>query len=227
MAEFLKRDSVIAYDVLQTVSVFGFPSLLAIHAVGKFKATANVISRGGVARTVFLIALIAVMSGCAAPARLAKPDFCEDLTQTAPVDDWAEERFCLWHPIKCYKAHALRKATEQWQNDMAGKYWTAKDRNGLGDAGRHAHLMCVLAERFGAEFARGLGVAHEEDSEYRIFFRKAAPGNPCCEKVMDLHNNEIGIGLAGKPGSCEERVLSSLHLLRHSLCPAQGKGVDY
>jgi hypothetical protein len=85
----------------------------------------------------------------------------------------------------------------------------------------------MLAEQFGADFARGLSSAHEEDSEYLIFFRKAAPGNPCCEKIMDLHNNEIGILLADQPGSCEEKVLASLHLLEYSLCTDDKSGDEY
>ena len=198
--------------------------------------------------------IILTVSACAASPPLLKSDSCnaasftpsqnvyglckkevcqdgkivwmEDITQTAPVDDWAEERFCLLHPINCYRAYDLKRKTENWQKDNDGKYWTKK-RNGLGDAARHAHLACVLAERFGTDFTRGLLTAHEEDSEYLIFSRKGAPGNPCCEKVMDFHNNEIGIQLAGKPGSCEEKVLKSLNLMRHSLCPYDKKSEKY
>jgi len=219
--------------------------------MGTLKAADHIILKGGLGKGIFLIAITSVLSGCTgltpppmsdsfdivsfAPSQKVygecKREICEegkvvlveDLTQSAPVDDWAEERFCLRHPINCYKANGLKGKTEQWQKDLDGKHWK-KDRNGLGDAARHAHLMCVLAERFGVDFARGLGIAHEEDSEYLIFFRKAAPSNPCCEKVMDLYNNEIGIQLAGNPGSCAEKVLNSLHLLRHSLCPGKEKG---
>jgi len=252
---FLKEwNSVIAYGVLEFLGIFGFLSLLGILCLGMFKAAKNIVLKGGLAKSVFFIAIIFTISGCATPTLSLKSDSCdvarftpsqnvyglckkevcqdgkvvwvEDLTQTAIVDDWAEERFCLRHPINCYKANALKQKTEQWQTGMDGKYW-AKERNGLGDAARHAYLVCVLAERFGTDFARGLSTAHEEDSEYLIFFRKAAPGNPCCEKVMDLHNNEIGILLAGKPGSCEENVLTSLHLLLHSLCPYDKRSGEY
>jgi hypothetical protein len=229
-------------------------SLSGILCWGKFKPAKNIFLKGNVAKSVFFIALSLALSGCAGPTLSVKSDSCdvasftpsrkvyglckkevcqdgkvvwvEDLTQTAPVDDWAEEKFCLRHPFKCYGAYGLKRKTEQWQKELDGKYWPEK-RNGLGDAVRHAHLACVLAERFGADFARGLTAAHEEESEYLIFFRKGAPGNPCCEKVMDLHNNEIGIGLAGKSGSCEEKVLTSLHLLRNSLCPYDKKSDEY
>lgn len=145
----------------------------------------------------------------------------EDLALTAPTDDWAEEKFCLRHPVDCYRAYSI-KTESKWDQNMAdaGKYWDRKSlHNGLGDAARHAYLTCVFAEKFGADFARELGEAHELDSGYLIFSRKGESGNRCCEKVMDLFNNEIGITLASKPGTCEDKVLSSLSLLRYSICP--------
>jgi len=244
---------VIACGVLESLCIFGFLGLLGILFLETFKAADPIILKGRIVKSIFFIVILSIVSGCAGLTPPPRPDSCdiasfvssrnvhgdckkaickegkvvliEDLTQTAPVDDWAEEKFCLRHPINCYRANVLKRKTEQWQKELDGKHWK-KERNGLGDAARHAHLMCVLAERFGADFARGLGIAHEEDSEYLIFSRKAAPGNPCCEKVMDLYNNEIGILLAGNPGSCAEKVLNSLHLLRHSLCPGKEKGSE-
>jgi hypothetical protein len=239
--------------VVESLCIFGFLSLLGILCLETFKAADPIILKGRIAKSIFFIAILSIVSGCAGLTPPPRSDSCdiasfvpsrnvygdckkeickegkvvliEDLTRMAPVDDWAEEKFCLRHPINSYQANVLKRKTEQWQKEMDGKHWK-KERNGLGDAARHAHLMCVLAERFGADFARGLGRAHEEDSEYLIFSRKAAPGNPCCEKVMDLYNNEIGILLAGNPGSCAEKVLNSLHLLRHSLCPGKEKGTE-
>lgn len=219
---------------------------------GIFKAAKAIVSERGFVKIVFLIALISTLYGCAAPIRSLQSGSCnesdfvpsltaclnckreicqdgkivlvEDLAPTAPVSDWAEERFCLRHPISCYKAYALKRILEQWQKDLVGKYWANEEiHNGLGDAARHAYLMCELAEQFGVDFARALGVAHEEDSEYLIFVQMGVPGNPCCEKATDLYNNEIGIMLAGKPGSCEEKTLNSLPLLRHSLCATKDK----
>ena len=144
----------------------------------------------------------------------------EEISQTALTEDWAEERFCLLHPFNCYEAYEI-KQTSKWDQKIAdsGKYWDRKSLyNGLGDAARHAFLMCIFTEKFGVDFARGLGIAHEQDSGYLMFSRKGGAGNACCEKVMDLFNNEIGIMLANKPGTCEEKVLDSLHLLRYSLC---------
>jgi hypothetical protein len=89
----------------------------------------------------------------------------------------------------------------------------------LGDAVRHVFIMCRVAERLGGEFARGLGVAHEDDSGYLTFSRIGGPYNPCCEREMDLFNNEVGIALAAEPGVCEDKVFSALERLRHSRCP--------
>lgn len=203
-------------------------------------------------KIVYLAAMLSIISGCVASTRSLNSGACiddsfvsqntpgdckkevcingnivsiEDLSQAAPVDDWAEEKFCLLHPINCYKAYTIKK-TSKWDQNMAdlGKYWGRKSlHNGLGDAARHTYLMCIFAEQFGVDFARGLGVAHEEDSGYLIFSHKGGTGNPCCEKVTDLYNNEIGILLAGKPGTCEDKVLNSLHLLRYSLCEEEKK----
>ncbi len=201
----------------------------------------------GAARLVAPAVLLILLAGCVTPVRTVRSGPCderefvpsptacldckqeicrdghivllEDLTATAPVDDWAEEKFCLRYPFNCYRAYALKQKLERWQKDLVGTYWANEGlHNGLGDAARHAYFMCELTERYGEAFARALGVAHEEDSEYLIFVRMGIPGNPCCEKASDLYNNEIGISLAGHPGSCEEKALRSLHRLRHSQC---------
>lgn len=240
-------DHLIAYGILEALGIFGCLSLAGILAVGLFQAAIQLAVRRRTAQMAVLLATSALLSACApampalqsgscneadfAPSPYAclacKQEMCidgqivrvDDLTPTAPVDDWAEERFCLQHPIDCYRAYALKQKLERWQKDLVGTYWADEGlHNGLGDGARHAYLMCELTERYGADFARALGVAHEEDSEYLIFVRMGVPGNPCCEKATDLYNNEVGIMLAGKPGSCEEKTLRSLHLLRHSTC---------
>jgi hypothetical protein len=76
----------------------------------------------------------------------------------------------------------------------------------------------LLTEQFGALFAKGLLDAHEEDSSVMFGFGKAVAGNRCCDKLMDLHNNRIGMELAAQPGTCEEKALQALPRLRHSLC---------
>jgi uncharacterized membrane protein len=255
-AFFLKGwDSVVAYGALEALCVFGCLGLFLILAAGAYKAAGFVLRGKDTAKNILVVFLICVLSGCAAPQRVVRTGACdertfvpspnvygdcrkevcregrivliEDLASPAPVDDWAEEKFCLLHPIDCLRAYSLKDKTEEWQKENTGRYWTKDElRNGLGDATRHAYMMCLMAEKFGAEFARGVGIAHEEDSEYLVFTRKAAPSNPCCEKVMDLYNNEVGISLATQPGSCEEKVLHSLDLLKYLTCRRGDKGED-
>jgi uncharacterized membrane protein len=246
-------DSIAAYGLIEALCLFGCLSLAAILAVGTFRAAGFILEKKDSAKGVLVLVLICMLSACAAPQRVARTGACdektfvpspnvygdcrkevcrdgritliEDLVSPAPVDDWAEEKFCLLHPIDCLRAYSLKTKTEEWQKENTGRYWTQDElRNGLGDATRHAYMMCLMAEKFGADFARGVGVAHEEDSEYLIFTRKAAPSNPCCEKVMDLYNNEIGIALAARPGTCEEKVLGSLDQLKYLICRRGDKG---
>jgi len=144
----------------------------------------------------------------------------EDLTETAPVYAWAEESFCFFHPLDCISALSVKKHVRKWEQDLANAgYWDRVSlQSGLGDAARHAYLGCALTERFGEVFAKGLLDAHEEDNSVMFGFGTATARNRCCDKIMDLHNNRIGIELADQPGTCEEKVLKSLSRLRHSLC---------
>jgi hypothetical protein len=144
----------------------------------------------------------------------------EALTETAPVSDWAEESFCLFHPIDCWRALPVKKHVRQWEQEKvnAGLWDRASLQGGLGDAARHAYLACTLSTQFGDSFAQGLLASHEEDSSVMFGFGTGTKGNRCCDKLMDQYNNRIGIELGKQPGECEPKVLKSLGRLRHSLC---------
>ena len=144
----------------------------------------------------------------------------EDLTETAPVSAWAEEWFCFFHPLDCFSALSIRKEVRQWEQTMvkAGRWDQASLQGGLGDAARHGYLACRLTEEFGDRFAKGLLDAHEEDNTLMFGFGTATKGNRCCDKLMDLNNNRIGMELAHQPGNCQEKVLHALPRFRHSLC---------
>jgi hypothetical protein len=144
----------------------------------------------------------------------------EDLTENAPVSDWAEEIFCFFHPINCLSALFVKKHVRQWEQDMVNAgFWNRSSlQSGLGDGARHAYLACTLTKQFNGVFAKGLLDAHEEDSSVMFGIGTGMVGNRCCDKTMDLHNNRIGMVLADQPGTCEENVMNSLHLLHHSLC---------
>ena len=152
--------------------------------------------------------------------REGRLEHLEDLTETAAVHDWAEEGFCFLHPIDCLQALSVKNHVLQWEQDKAsdGLWSRASLQGGPGDAARHAYLACLLTERFGEAFARGLLEAHEEDSNVIFGFGIPVKGNRCCDKAMDLHNNHIGMELAAQPGDCEGKALQALPRLRHSLC---------
>jgi hypothetical protein len=144
----------------------------------------------------------------------------EDFSETAAVTDWALEKFCLFHPLDCFGALDVKNHVREWEQEKVreGLWSQASLQSGLGDAARHAYLACLLSGKFGGDFAKGLLDAHEEDSSVMFGFGTAKEGNRCCDKLMDLYNNRIGIQLASQPGACEEKVLKSLHRLRHSIC---------
>lgn len=248
-------DHAIAYGLLEATAVFGSLSLAGILLIGLFQAVRYARPSRGTATSLMLAATAVLLSACATPQPTVRTGSCtdadfepspaaclackqemcidgrivtvDDLTALAPVDDWAEERFCLRHPINCYRANALKQDIQEWQKRQVGVYWADDGlHNGLGDAARHVYLLCELTEQFGAPFARALGTAHEEDSEYLIFLQQGVPSNPCCEKLTDLFNNEIGIGLAGQPGTCEAKTLRALPRLRHSNCETRDKVLE-
>ncbi len=151
------------------------------------------------------------------------PVTVDDLNETAPVDPLAEEKFCALHPIDCVNAYPLSDQSLQWAESMVNSDpnddWTNNSlHNGIADAARHAYWMCKTAEQFGSGFAEGLGNAHEEDSGYTPGSGGGGSGNSCCEKLMDLHNNQVGRSLASQPGTCEEKVLNSLGQLQYDIC---------
>jgi hypothetical protein len=144
----------------------------------------------------------------------------EDFSETAAVADWALEKFCLFHPLDCFGALAVKNHVREWEQEKVreGLWSQASLQSGLGDAARHAYLACLLTGKFGADFAKGILDAHEEDSSLMFGFGTANAGNRCCDKLMDLYNNRIGIELASQPGECEGKVLKALPRLRHSIC---------
>jgi hypothetical protein len=156
-----------------------------------------------------------------------KPALVDDVFQTAPVDDWAEEKYCAFHLVNCTIARDIKKKVVKWTEGIADAktYWDRKSlHNGAGDAARHLYAGCLLAQELGPAAARDILNTHEEDSGHELFGKKGETGNPCCEKLMDLYNNEIGISLATRPGTCEDKVLAALPRSRYSVCPPAKPG---
>ena len=101
----------------------------------------------------------------------------------------AEVLYCLLHPVNCSKAWDCRDKAFQATVNRFGY----QGRNDASDAFRHCYVSCCMAQKIGADAARKIGDAHEEDAK-----------NPHCEKEMDLNNNATGRWLgASKPnGDC-------------------------
>jgi RHS repeat-associated protein len=70
--------------------------------------------------------------------------------------------------------------------------------NGPADALRHALFNALNTQEVGEEIAKAFGDAHEEDR----------PGQPAQEKIMDLHNNEVGRKLAKESPSSNPLTLA-------------------
>ncbi len=130
-----------------------------------------------------------------------------DLTEKTEEDPLAEEKFCAFHPIDCYNAQGIADEALAWaQAKAAAGLWPDTSLyNGIGDAARHAYWNCRMTQEFGAAFAKGLSDAHEADTD---------GGDPCDEKDMDDHNNQVGRNLWSAGGNCETAVLSNLGLLK-------------
>ncbi|MCF6297013.1 MAG: hypothetical protein L3J08_03370, partial [Flavobacteriaceae bacterium] len=146
----------------------------------------------------------------------------DDPTETAPLDDYAEENYCAIRPSDCLEARGLSADAVQWAKDKAAQgYWSASSlSNGIGDAARHAYWNCLMASDISPEFAEGFTNAHEEDTGWCPIQALCEWGydnprtvNPCDEKIMDLSNNEAGRGFASQSGSCEANTLGNLNNL--------------
>jgi hypothetical protein len=98
------------------------------------------------------------------------------------------------HPIR------FRAALGAYQDALVrqGELFVSQRVDDITDAMRHAGASALVVDRIArkgsspdvaAEFMRRLGQAHEVDSELAGVHRIAS-------ETMDLHNNELGIGLA-------------------------------
>jgi len=93
---------------------------------------------------------------------------------------------CILNPRDCGEVRKCRDDALQVTRQEFGR----QGHNDDGDAFRHCYWSCCMTKAIGAGAAKGFGDGHEE-----------YPGNPICEKNMDLFNNAMGISLArANPG---------------------------
>ena len=107
------------------------------------------------------------------------------LVQAAPTGD-SDTEYALTHPIDTTIAsyHGLTSATGEaftWANST----YPGSQLNTIADAARHSYWNCLLTRYVSAAYAIGVATGHEVGSTIET------------ETIMDLHNNEVGRGLAG------------------------------
>ena len=133
----------------------------------------------------------------------ANPTTTTDPLGLAAYNKW-EIALCALNPVRCYLA---RRCADEAKKAEGGSV------NDRGDALRHCHWSCCMTKAVGIVLAKAYGDAHEE-----------YPGNPNCERLMDLHNNGQGISAAlGSPSqdcgsSCRSRPLVNKPFLPCGKC---------
>lgn len=107
------------------------------------------------------------------------------VVRSVPTGD-TDTAYALKHPIDTATAsyHGLTSGTgEAYQ--WAKSAYPGDQLNTRADAARHAYWNCLLVRYVSSAYATGVATGHEVGSTIET------------ETIMDLHNNEIGRGLAG------------------------------
>ena len=147
--------------------------------------------------------------------RAGKVDRKEEPSEDSPVYQTADEALCLNIPAQCGVGNLLAIEARNWSllKTVDGLLDGGDQRrlNGERDAVRHAVWNCYMARHpiVGSFYASLIGSTHEEDAG-----DQNRSCNPCDEKLMDLHNNKVGLELAQQTGTCEDLVLSNRGRLR-------------
>jgi RHS repeat-associated protein len=102
------------------------------------------------------------------------------------------EKDVFWqHPFSAFN---VRNAHDKAFEEAWKKYpHIPNHHNNEPDAFRHAIWNCLMARDIGKEKAKKWADAHEE-----------APGQPCGDKKMDLHNNAVGRNLGSDPKNAKK-----------------------
>ncbi len=97
------------------------------------------------------------------------------------------------HPLCAWKIRSNRKMAFEMEMSIFGFL----GRNDCGDAFRHAFFNALNAQSCGAALAKEFGDAHECNT----------PDTELSEKMMDLHNNAVGVSVAeANPGATAEEL---------------------
>lgn len=98
----------------------------------------------------------------------------------------AEKRYMWSHP---HHANTIRNSKNIAFQETQSRF-KHNGHNDKSDAFRHCFWSATLARDLGVENARTFTTAHESD-----------PNNPSNEKMMDLHNNSVGLKVGSRNGT--------------------------
>ncbi len=116
------------------------------------------------------------------------------LTELNRYEIW----WILTHPLRAYPVWKISIQVREIANrhitdpELDGDY-----AGGQVDALRHILWMALITQRYGARFARKLGLTHEKSNKLDFKKRKLEEYQlpDAASMMMDLYNNEIGIDL--------------------------------
>jgi len=146
------------------------------------------------------------------PVRFVDPTGMYELTK-------AEKKFVVLHPFAASQAGKNAELATKTAGTLADARRKRGEEggihNGTADAVRHAFWSALNARDLGAEKAEEIGDAHEDKSD-----------QPADEKVMDEHNNEVGIEIGANNRDASdveifEKVLEALDAGRLQVDPGK------
>jgi len=139
----------------------------------------------------------------------------QTFAQSIPKSSRPEKCWALFHPFVAKKAYRITVEAYETAKQVAQDKMLDGDGNGgQADAFRHAYWMALLSQKIKPNKARKLGKAHEKGNY--IFFKKGRleegtpPDSMAC--VMDLYNNEVGIGIGQQNKKISKEELKQIVL---------------
>jgi hypothetical protein len=110
------------------------------------------------------------------------------LRDAANVDKTARAEAATRFPDNPVPNNVNKNRISEWQ-----------DQDGHRDAFRHAYGSALMAQKFGAQWAKEFTTAHE-----------GTPNNPAHREAMDLYNNSIGIKIGAANPNASPKQLANL-----------------
>ena len=130
-----------------------------------------------------------------------------------------EKRWVFFHPFIAKKAFQITKKVLVDVDSVKKTGVIGTDNNGgMLDAFKHAYWMASLTYKIGSKKALKLGRAHEKGNylQYKKHLPEDSSLPDSVSSVMDLRNNETGVGLIGdsknvSPVTIQKKTLDALN----------------